>query len=221
MNTIPLPSRRPLRVRRIPGWQSIAAALVRRGVTPNTISLVGLAAGVTGGVLLAATGGENSRLLLVLSLVLMLARGFCNILDGIMAVEAGAGTRVGALYNEVPDRLSDVAVMIGAGHAIGGDPVLGWAAAVAALFTAYVRAVVEVAGARPDFRGLFGKPGRMVVLAACMLYLIVAPASWHFQIAGLGVIGIGTALVTIGSLGTSVARLRRAARELSSPHLTP
>ena len=96
------------------------------------------------------------------ALVLMVARGFCNVLDGVMAIEVGAATRVGALYNEVPDRISDAAVLVGAGYAIGGVPVLGWAAALGAVFTAYVRVQAQVAGASADYRGFFGKPGRMI-----------------------------------------------------------
>ncbi|WP_193211871.1 CDP-alcohol phosphatidyltransferase family protein [Luteolibacter marinus] len=219
MNTIaprlPSQARRPLRVREIRGWRAIARSLVHIGVTPNHISMLGLAAGIAAGALLAATSLEASRILLGASLALMLLRGFCNILDGVMAIEAGAATRTGPLYNEVPDRISDVALMLGAGYATGGSPGLGWAAATVALFTAYVRVQVELAGASADYRGLFGKPGRMIVLAASMIWLIAVPAAWHFQIAGLGPIGLATTLIVVGSLGTSMTRLQRAARELS------
>lgn len=220
-------ARRPLKVRNVSGWQIIAAALVKRGVTPNAVSLIGLVVGVLAGVSVAATSldGLHDGLLLSAALLLTAGRGFCNILDGVMAVEVGAKTRVGALYNEVPDRLSDAAVLVGAGYAVGGVPVLGWAAALAAVFTAYVRVQSEVAGATADYRGLFGKPGRMVVLAGCMLLLIVVPQSLEFELSigadlRLGVLGLGTAVIAVGSVCTAALRLRRAARELSQPTMT-
>lgn len=217
-------ARRPLKVRNLGLWNRLARALVHRGVKPNTISLVGLGAGVGTGVLFAATRieGIGLNVLLIGALVLMILRGFCNILDGVMAVEGGAATPVGALYNEVPDRVSDVAIMIGAGYALGSAPLLGWAAALAALATAYVRVECHGAGATADYRGLFGKPGRMVLLALCILLLLIAPASlgWNLRVTenlSLGVLGVGTAVVALGSLATAATRLRRAANELSQP----
>jgi phosphatidylglycerophosphate synthase len=215
-------ARRPLKIRNVSGWQLVASALVKRGVTPNTISVIGLVVGMAAGVSVAATAveGLNDRFLLLAALLCMAGRGFCNILDGVMAMELGAGTRVGALYNEVPDRLSDAAVLVGAGYAVGGVPVLGWAAALAAVFTAYVRVQGQVAGATADYRGLFGKPGRMLVLAACMLLLLVFPKSADLELLigtnfSMGVFGAGTALIAIGSAFTAALRLRRSASELS------
>ena len=215
-------ARRPLKVRNVSGWQIVATALVKRGVTPNSVSVIGLVVGIAAGLGVAATAvdGLNDRLLLFAALLLMAGRGFCNILDGVMAIEVGAGTRVGALYNEVPDRLSDAAVLVGAGYAAGGVPALGWAAALAAVLTAYVRVQAQVAGATADYRGLFGKPGRMVVLAACMLLLIVVPQSANLEFTlgsdfRVGVFGMGTALIAIGSVLTAAMRLRRSVRELS------
>jgi len=137
-----------------------------------------------------------------------------------MAVEGGAATPAGALYNEVPDRISDAVIMIGAGYAVGSHPVIGWAAALVAVLTAYVRVQCEVAGARPDYGGWFGKPGRMVLLAAGISFLILAPPRFHFAWAPvggiqLGAIGLAVLLIVIGGLITSVGRLRRAARYLS------
>ena len=217
-----LDARRPLKVRSLWGWQTLAHVLVKRGATPNAVSLVGLVVGLAAGVAVAATSidGLNDQLLLWAALLFMVGRGFCNILDGVMAVEVGAGTRVGPLYNEVPDRLSDAAVLVGAGYAVGGVPVLGWAAALAAVFTAYVRVQYQVAGASADYRGLFGKPGRMVILAGCILVVIIVPqdAPLEFSLGAdfrMGVLGLGTALIAVGSVITASSRLRRSARELS------
>jgi phosphatidylglycerophosphate synthase len=124
--------RRPLRLRDVGIWKPLALALSRRGVTPNAISMAGLAAGLFSGALLAYTSSASAR---------SCARCGCsrwrssrarrrNILDGVMAVETGQCTPVGLLWNEVPDRVTDAATLIGASYALGDHP--GWAAALAA-----------------------------------------------------------------------------------------
>jgi len=40
-----------------------------------------------------------------------------NMLDGMVALASGRASKVGELYNEIPDRVSDAAVFIGAGFA--------------------------------------------------------------------------------------------------------
>jgi hypothetical protein len=47
----------------------------------------------------------------------------CNLLDGMLAIEerswvpASAGTvnQIGQIYNELPDRLADIVILVGAG----------------------------------------------------------------------------------------------------------
>jgi len=70
------------------------------------------------------------------------------------------------LYNEIPDRVSDAAICIGAGYGSGSLPELGYVAAVVALFVAYVRAQGAVAGAPQEFCGPMAKPQRMFTLRA-------------------------------------------------------
>ena len=99
-------------------------------------------------------------------------RLLCNMLDGMLAVEGGLTTPSGELYNELPDRLADLLILVGAGYAIGEvpwGPELGWAAATTALLTAYVRTLGVAAGASHHFVGPMAKPRRMhVLIAACL-----------------------------------------------------
>ena len=81
-------------------------------------------------------------------------RGLSNIHRSLLIFAGGRASRLGELYNELPDRVSDVAIIVGAGYAAGGLPVFGYAAAVMAILTAYVRAVGKAAGAA----NLFGGP---------------------------------------------------------------
>jgi hypothetical protein len=64
--------------------------------------------------------------------------------------------------------------LIGAGFAAGSSPLLGFGAALMAVFVAYVRALGASVGAGQVFVGPQAKPQRMaVVTAACVLSAIV------------------------------------------------
>jgi hypothetical protein len=55
--------RRPITARSWPVWQSVVSWLVRRGVSANTISIVGMAAGIAAGAALAATSFSEAIVL--------------------------------------------------------------------------------------------------------------------------------------------------------------
>ncbi len=209
-------NRRPIPARKTGPAIAFARTLAEAGITPNQISLFGMACGVGSGVVLFLTPHLPGIqwLLLILCPILVVTRGLCNMFDGMVAVEHGKGSPVGLLYNELPDRLSDVALMVGAGYAVSGDPLGGWAASCMALFVTYVRAAGTMAGAPPDFGGPMAKQERMFSLAACAFYLAVTPASWHPVIGGIGLLGLMLWIIVIGGAVTSVLRLRRIAAHL-------
>jgi len=214
--------RRPLQARNAGFWIPLAYWLTRRGVTPNGVSMVGLLVGLLSGALLAATGtvstGLPLRVVLLLAVVAVLCRGACNILDGVMAVETGHASPLGTLWNEVPDRISDAATLVGAGYALGSDPILGWAAALVAVLVAYVRAQCRVAGAPMDYSGPMAKPMRMAMVCAASLWLAATPAVWRLQWGPSrhwGVMALALVLVIVGGAATVVRRLSHAAKALA------
>jgi phosphatidylglycerophosphate synthase len=158
--------RRPIASRRWPIWNHSARWLARSGVSPNGISIAGMVFGILAGFALAVTawipGWE--RLAWIAGTIFIQLRLLANLLDGMVAIESGKASLVGELYNEVPDRVSDSAILIGAGYAIGGDAILGFAAACVALFTAYVRAMGKAAGAPQEYCGPMAKPQRMALM---------------------------------------------------------
>src|SRR6185437_11072107 len=86
--------------------------LARRGVRANSISVAGMAAGILAGVALALTGRVTLPALAWLAAAaLVQARLLANLLDGMVAIESGRASRVGELFNEVPDRVSDAATL--------------------------------------------------------------------------------------------------------------
>jgi phosphatidylglycerophosphate synthase len=210
--------RRPIAARDWPIFQRLARALAARRVTPNAISVSSMVAGCAAGLALAATAhasGWVGRLAWLAAALFVQLRLLANMLDGMVAVEGGMASPVGPLYNEVPDRVSDAAVFIGAGYAQGGDVTLGYLAACVALFVAYVRAQGKAAGAPNDFCGPMAKQQRMFVVTAVALYCGLAPADWQPQgDAGRGVLAVGLLLVIVLGLATALRRLRRSAAAL-------
>jgi phosphatidylglycerophosphate synthase len=221
----PARERRPLKVRDLRLCNRAADALAAAGITPNMISVVGVLVGIMAGVALAATSWAEHefayRLLWLAGAGFIVLRGAANVLDGVVALETGQASPVGRLYNEVPDRVSDAAALIGAGYAVGGDVALGYVAASVALFVAYLRALGKAEGAGQDYCGPMAKPQRMFVITLAALYCGLTPMDWQPTTPwlGWGVMALGLWIVIIGGLLTSARRLTRlaAALEGSAP----
>jgi phosphatidylglycerophosphate synthase len=171
--------RRPIAARRLGITQRAAAWLVARGASADAISLAGMAAGLLAGLCLALTFDHTEwrRPLWLLAALFVQLRLLANLLDGMVAIGRGIASPAGELFNEVPDRVSDTAVLLGLGLAVG-EPVLGLAAALAAMATAYVRAVGKAAGAPSDFRGPMAKQHRMALVTAVALWHGLTPTAW-------------------------------------------
>ena len=212
--------RRPIAVREWAVFSALAGWLARRRVSPNGISLAGMMSGIAAGGALAATAhlaGIEQRLAWLAAALFIQVRLLANLLDGMVAIECGRASSVGELYNEVPDRVSDAATLIGAGCAAGGDVALGFAAACVALFTAYVRAMGKAAGAHNEFCGPMAKQQRMFVLTVIALFCGLTPADWQPTpewAAGRGPMAAGLVVIIVGGSFTAARRLRRIAATL-------
>lgn len=210
--------RRPLATRQKPAARSLAHRLSQAGLSPNAISVIGLVFGILAGCLLFATPHASSvlrRILLLLAAGAVQLRLLCNLLDGMVAVETATASPVGELFNEIPDRISDAATLIGVGYAVGGNPVLGYVAACVALFVAYVRAMGKVAGARQEFCGPMAKQHRMFVVTLGCVYCGLAPQSWQPRWGGsFGVMSAVLVLIILGGVVTAIRRLYRISRAL-------
>jgi phosphatidylglycerophosphate synthase len=206
--------RRPIAARSWRASQLAADWLVRRGVSANGVSVAGMIAGLVAGAALAGTShldGLPQRLAWLAGGALVALRLLANMLDGMVALGTGQASRVGELYNEVPDRVSDTAALVGLGYAAGGSVPLGYLAALTAVFTAYIRAMGKAAGAGQEFAGPFAKPQRMWCVIGCAAYCALAPAEW---LPAIGLPAVVLGVVGVGSLFTALRRLRRIAGKL-------
>jgi phosphatidylglycerophosphate synthase len=213
-----MPERRPLASRERRLSKAAAHWLAVRGASPNAISLAGMVAGVAAGTALVATSYSLSgRLAFVAAALLIQLRLLANMLDGMVALETGKASPTGELFNEVPDRVSDAAMFIGAGYAAGGSPTLGYVAACLAVFLAYVRAQGKVAGAHQEFCGPMAKPQRAFTMTVVSLCCALLPTDWHTKAAlgpSRGILAWALAAVIAGEVWTAARRLRRIAGRL-------
>jgi phosphatidylglycerophosphate synthase len=211
--------RRPIAARRWPIWQHTAKWLARRRVSANGISLAGMGCGMAAGVALAATSYATGweRFAWLAGAALIQLRLLANLLDGMVAIESGSASPVGELYNEIPDRVSDTATLVGAGYAVGGDVAFGCLAACAALFTAYVRAMGKAATAPQEYCGPMAKQQRMALLTLVALYCGLMPATWQpawGDPARHGLAAAGLVVIALGSVLTAIRRVVRIAGNL-------
>jgi phosphatidylglycerophosphate synthase len=133
---------------------------------------------------------------LVVAAACVQLRLLCNLLDGMVAIEGGRQSAVGALYNEIPDRIADSLFIVALGYAID-IAWLGWFGALAAAVTAYIRVLGGSLGLPQDFRGPQAKPHRMAVMTAGCLLGAVEFVIWQTQfllLAAAWIIGVGAAL---------------------------
>src|SRR5436309_2192270 len=209
--------RRPIATRNRKWAQATTTWLAARNVSPNTISIAGMCACIVAGIALGVTSIADYRILWLIAALGAQLRLTANMLDGMVALASGRTSRVGELYNEVPDRISDAAVFIGAGFAWGGNIALGYIATILAIFTAYVRAAGKIAGAPNEFCGPMAKQHRMLVITLIGLYSAVTPSSWQaisFNSSKIGLMSLGLAVIIMGSIITVIRRLARIARVL-------
>ena len=206
-------ARRPLKSRDIALFRNMASGLARSGISPNAISGMSIVFGCAAGAALAATAhtfGWTQRGCWLAGAVCIQGRLLANMLDGMVAVEGGKGGPTGDLWNEAPDRVSDAATIIGAGYAAGSDPVLGFVAALMAVFIAYVRALGASVGAGQLFLGPQAKPQRMAVLTVTCLLTALVPT--YPAVTGTPpspLILIALLIIIVGGAITSWRRLAR------------
>jgi len=137
-------------------------ACLRLGISADAVSYSSIAAAALAALCLWQAG-EHPWLLIP-------AAGFCylrlwlNMLDGMVALASGKASRRGEILNDLPDRVSDVLIFVGAAHSGLCHVLTGYWVAIFALLTAYVGTFGQAVGASRQFGGIMSKPWRMVAL---------------------------------------------------------
>ncbi len=189
----------------------IARALIRRGVSPDLVTLIGTL-GVMAGALVCFPQGWLWQGVVVITIFV-----FSDMVDGQMAKLGGTASKWGAFLDSSLDRLGDAAVFGGILlFFVGSHDSLLWASvALAALVfgqvTSYVKARAESLGFTAG-GGLAARADRLLVILLGAL------------LAGLGVpyvLEVATALLALASLITVFQRIDQVKKQASVRDVEP
>jgi len=144
-----------------------AKAAYKIGLTPNMISIIGIALAFLSA--LAYAEWRINRLYLLLAIVLLLFSGFCDALDGVLARLYEEETIFGGFLDSLLDRYADAIVY--AGIIISGLCYALWGliALTGSLLVSYSRARAEAAGIKMESIGLAERAERIIILAIASL----------------------------------------------------
>jgi phosphatidylglycerophosphate synthase len=156
--------------------------------------------------------------LLIPAAAFLYIRLWFNMLDGMVALASGKASRTGEIVNELPDRISDVVIFVGAAHSGLCHPLTGYWTAIAALFVAYVGTLGQAVGARREFGGVMSKPWRMVVLhlGAWLTLGLLWWGDERIVLGGLTVLDWTHLAIIAGCAQTITVRLTRIVRTLNT-----
>ena len=146
---------------------SQAVAAHKIGLTPNKVSLIGFILALLAAGAYVATPGY--RWLLLLATVLLLASGFCDTLDGIIARTFQQVTVFGGFFDSVLDRYADAVVY--AAIIIAGlcNQVWGLVALAGSILVSYTRARAEASGIKMESVGFAERAERLLILAVASI----------------------------------------------------
>jgi len=177
----------------------LARLLASMKVSPNALTLVGLALMALAGAALAFSQDGIAFTLLVLGLL-------CDLMDGEVArLRKGGGSRFGAFLDSTVDRVSEAFIFTGLllGHArqstLGASWILIWALAVTGGF------LVSYTRARAEGLGLscrIGIADRSLRMAFFLAMVLLGPHTWEIGLAVLSILS----WVTVGQRINHVRR---------------
>jgi CDP-diacylglycerol--glycerol-3-phosphate 3-phosphatidyltransferase len=187
-----------------------AALLLRLGVSPDAVTLVGTG-GVVGGALAFYPRGEFFWGTVVITLFV-----FSDLVDGNMARQLGRSSRWGAFLDSTLDRVADAAIFGGLAlwYAGGGHSLVLCAVSIFCLasgqIVSYTKARGEAIGLPVNVNGLVERAERLVIsLVACGF-----SGLHEFGVPGIQVLlPIALWIVAAGSLVTMVQRVVTVRRE--------
>jgi archaetidylinositol phosphate synthase len=181
------------------------------GLTPNSISVIGFILAFASAISYALFTVEY-RWLLLLATFFLLASGFCDTMDGIVARTYKQTTLFGGFFDSVLDRFADGASYTGiiiaglCSAAFGGywGTVVALAALVASMLVSYTRARAEVIGVKMESVGIAERAERMLILA------VVSIIGFFW----LPALGYGVVLIAVLSIITVIQRVLHVYKQL-------
>lgn len=167
-----------------------ARVLIKRGVTPNQVTMIG-AVGTTGTSVIFFTQGE-----FFIGTMVMLIFIFSDLVDGTMARLSGATSRFGAFLDSTSDRIVDAALVGSLTYYLFTQEdslqIVAWFALIGGYLVSYVKARAEASGFSCE-GGFAERPERTIILLV----------STGFAGLGLGyILAVGVWVVAVTSFLT-------------------
>lgn len=181
--------------KKVQGMLSAEAKVAHKiGLTPNIVSAIGFVLAFLSAAAYALSQGQP--LMLIVGFVLLMASGFCDTLDGVLARTFQQTSAFGGFLDSLLDRYADAAAY--AGIIIGGlcNPIIGLVALAGSFMVSYSRARAEAAGIKMESIGIAERPERIIILAAAT----IAAVFW------LPALNIGIILLAVLSNFTVIQR---------------
>lgn len=194
---------------------------VQHDIHPNLVSYSSIVAAAGAG--LCFWQASDLPALLIPAVGFCYVRLWLNMLDGMVALASGKASRTGEIANELPDRFSDVIILVGAGQSGLCDPSGGYWAAIFALIVAYTGTLGQAVGVQREFRGLMSKPWRMVTLhvGAWITLGLLWWGNGRIRYGGLTVLDWTFVAIVLGCIQTVWLRLSRIVKSLEAKGPTP
>ncbi|MEV0415631.1 phosphatidylinositol phosphate synthase [Streptomyces sp. NPDC050448] len=188
-----------------------AAFLLRRGVSPDAVTLIGTA-GVVAGALVFFPRGEFFWGTITITLFV-----FSDLVDGNMARQAGVSSRWGAFLDSTLDRVADAAIFGGLAlwYAGSGNDNVLCAVAIFCLASgqvvSYTKARGESIGLPVAVNGLIERAERLVIslVAAGLSGLVIFGVPSWIEV----LLPVALWIVAVGSLVTLIQRVVTVRRE--------
>jgi phosphatidylglycerophosphate synthase len=188
---------------------------VRWNIHPDAVSYSSMVAAAAAGVCFWQAG--KLPVLVIPAALFCYLRLWLNMLDGMVALASGKASLRGELLNELPDRISDVAIFVGVAHSGWCNPYLGYWGAIFALLVAYVGMFGQALRVQREFSGVMTKPWRMVALhvGSWITLGLIWWGDGNTCFVGLTILDWTLLVVITGCLETIAIRLKGILRSLN------
>ena len=181
----------------------LVGRLAAGGVKPDALTLAAVPLAVAGGAALLLSPSMPALLLAVPAVAAL--RLLLNLLDGELARRTGQIHPRGELYNELGDRLADIALLAPIAFLPGAQRESVLLGVLVAVLASYIGVTARAAGGERIYRGVLSKPGRMLLLSAfCLFVFARGPDGW-WAFGPLLLLGAG--LTALERLVVAVRRL--------------
>ena len=169
--------------------------LVKTGVSPNTITLIGLFLNIVASVVFiygAERLDRDSHAIVGFAGLIILLAGLMDMIDGRLARVGRTESKYGAFYDSVMDRYSELFMFLGIcyyliAHKFFLSSLFTFVAMIGSVMVSYTRARAEGLGIKMADIGLMQRPERILligitaVLCGLLSYFHEAPLNWKIE----------------------------------------